>query len=795
MFCKYCGKKVPDDSCACGNCGAKLNYGKKEVCSGYEFPALKEEEYAPGWALGEKKKESKPDFRFFPGAFVFWSAALLLAFAGNYMMYFAKQITPGVIMYILAALFSAGAYFKSTGAERKNFPGSRIEMVLFILIILTGIFFRMYLIHSVPAGLYADEAQNGAVALSIISGEEVEGQKLPVYVGKRSPENAAMYNYLIAVFFKILGTNTDNIRIATAFIGILSVPAFYFLLRYLFGAGAAVLGGLLFAGMSWHVTFSRIGFHAALAVFLFILVMYFMFRVYKERKWGDFLIFGAVLALSQNTYVAARSIPLLVLLFAFYVFVREPRFYAANFRKILACAGVAFIVFLPMLGYIIKHPDRYMGRAGTVSILNKETVKKFYHGKYTVKERLAENIKEHFLMFSFKGDRNPRHNLPERPMLDYITGALAVLGAAYMLLRFFSPAGFVFVTGFFIFITLGILTIESPQSLRTILLAPVLVVFAAAALKKIIDYSEEWLGSKGRAAAFAASFLLVTAASGVNYDRYFNQYAKDPVVWGNFSTTEYIGGKMLAEKPEGWSAVINRNIFYAPGYTFRYFMNRYIKIPVEHFNTDAHVPYSKTAEKGVAYYLSYEEKVYIDTFMKDLYPNGRYSEIRPPYGAGDPVFIVYEVPAADINAAAGKRLVNGITGRYYDGLDFVPHRLRLKRTDPNIDFSWHIRPLRGGEFSAEWEGSITAERAGRHYFRTISNNYNAVWVNGEKILENKRKNGIFASEGSAVLAEGDNSIRVRYSEDTNGSRMHLYWKLSEDAGYRPVSYKEFRLSE
>lgn len=436
-----------------------------------------------------------------------------------------------------------------------------------------------------------------------------------------------------------------------------------------------------------------------------------------------------------------------------------------------------------------------MGRAGTVSILNEDTVKKFYHGRYTVKERLKENIKEHFLMFGLKGDANPRHNKPGRPMLDYITGALAVLGAAYMMLRIFSPLGFLSAAGFIIFITPGILTIEAPQSLRTILLVVILIILASVSLKKIIDYAGEQFGEKCRITVFISALLLVFAGGAANYDRYFNDYAEDPAVWEAFSTAEYIGGKLIAEKTEGWTAVVNKNIFYAPGYTFRYFKNRHINIPVEHFNTFEHLPYSEKTEKGVIYLLSYEEKVYVDTFMKDIYPGGKYSEIKPPHGGARPLFIVYEVPARDINKNINSELKNGITGSYYTGSEFFPGRLRLKRTDPNIDFKWHTRPLRSGDFAAEWKGSIIADKDGKYYFRTASNGYNEVVINGEKIIENRKTRRVSGAAGAAVLKKGENKIRVRYINNTDGSRMHLYWRTPDENGYRAVPYENFRPEE
>ncbi|MFP4466075.1 MAG: PA14 domain-containing protein [Candidatus Goldiibacteriota bacterium] len=729
---------------------------------------------------GLKTKRTALSFGLFSsaGPFGFMSLAFAAVFIGHHQMYFSKQTAPALVMYGIAAFFVIAAHLASKDREEKINVGIKTEALLFALVLAAAFFFRFYMIDSVPTGLFSDEARNGVRALELMKGEKIEGAKLPVFLGTEASSNAAMYIYFIAVFLKFFGPEPENIRMTSAFLGALSVPAFYFFLRYVFGSFAAVLGGFLFAGMSWHVIFSRIGFHAVFAVLLLVLVLYFLFRAYKERTWQDFIMLGAVLALSQYTYIPARAVPLLPLILIVYLAAAERSFFKDNFKKMTVCAGVALVIFLPMLGYIIKHPDRYTGRPQGVSILNEDLVEKFYHGRYTVKERLKENIKEHLLMFGRYGDGNARHNKPGAPMLDYITGALAVLGLVYLLLRLFSPLGIVMISGFILFILPGVLTIEAPQALRTILLTPLAVVFAVVPLKKMIDYSGMQFGKKGKTAVSAAALMLVIAAGAMNYDKYFNQYGKSPQLCFAFHTQMREAAEYMEELDGSWHVIAEKALINSEAWDY---LGKAIKFDhYSEFDYSGSIPIDLPYKRGYIYLLPVSHMPLVDVF-EDLYPNGTYEPFINEHDPGHIYYFAYKVPYEDYKRRINEKGSFGLSAEYYSDENFSPPPV-FERVDPLLHFQWHVTPV-SGRFSAEWTGTIMIPRTGRYFFEITSNDFSEVYINGKLVC---RENETPKGENYMDLKKGEYDIKARYSSSVTYSRVSLKWKGPSDEEYKVV---------
>jgi len=254
------------------------------------------------------------------GPFNLAAASLVLAAFGQ--VFFMNHILfPGLLLYAAAvAVFSMAG-----GASRKEAEVFNIEpwteAIIFLFILAVAIFFRVYMSDEVPSGCFRDEGQNGNEAINILNGIEMDGTKLPVYI-ERWTQNAAMYMYFVAAFFKFFGIGVMQVRAVSIVFGVMCIPAFYFLLRYLYGVRAAILGAAIMAVMRWHVNFSRIGFLGIVTVFFVILCIYFTYRVYIKRKPFDFIMLGAVTSLSLYTYLAARLIPVGLALFFIYVFIR-----------------------------------------------------------------------------------------------------------------------------------------------------------------------------------------------------------------------------------------------------------------------------------------------------------------------------------------------------------------------------------------------------------------------------------------------------------------------------------------
>ena len=349
--------------------------------------------------------------------------SLIFGVFGQLVLNESKNIAVGLLFFIIAiaCMILADRNSASAGRTGNLFDLSfsinkRTEIALFLAVLIIAIFMRLFRLDSVPAGCFYDEALNGLTAIDIIN-----NQSLPVYIGPQAPNNAAAFMYYIAVIFKFFGIGVAQLRLTSAIMGILAVPALYFLIRSLAGPVPALVGSFLLAVMRWHIVFSRIGFHAAFSVVAVILVMYFTFRAYHNRSRADFMLLGATLSFSLYTYQSARLVPFVLLLFIVFLSLKDRDFLRKNYRKMALTALTAMAVFIPLGIYIAGHFDAFMYRQNDVSIFNSGNGSDLAE-KRSSTQVFFDNVKESLLMFNFKGDANERHNLPGQPELDFVTG-------------------------------------------------------------------------------------------------------------------------------------------------------------------------------------------------------------------------------------------------------------------------------------------------------------------------------------------------------------------------------------
>ena len=98
-------------------------------------------------------------------------------------------------------------------------------------------------------------------------------------------------------------------------------------------------------------------------------------------------------------------------------------------------ALVSVFVAVPVILLAARDPDGFFDRTRVTSLFT-------FTPREEWADHLTSSLVKHSLMFGREGDHNPRHNLPHAPMLDYVTGALFVLGFFFALTRWRSGAVF-----------------------------------------------------------------------------------------------------------------------------------------------------------------------------------------------------------------------------------------------------------------------------------------------------------------------------------------------------------------
>jgi 4-amino-4-deoxy-L-arabinose transferase-like glycosyltransferase len=697
---------------------------------------------------------------------------------GQYFLNTLKNLPAGL------ALFSAGILFfilADAAGVKKREPEKipvRMEAVLLLLIMGLGVFFRVYMTGMVPPGFFPDEAQSSQDALSIMNGRNVLYQEtsLPVYI-KGQVDNPAMILYIVAAIFKFAGAGINQARLGgAALTGILAIPAIYFLVRYLMGARSALIAAFLLAVMRWHVTYSRIFFHASFCVFIFIFFVYFSYKAYREKKWSDFILLGFTMGLTQYTYQPVKLLPLWAVIFGAYILWKDRRFFPDNYKKIIVSAAIFIVMFVPLGNYIAKNFTDYSFRIKLLSIFNPDAVKNWMDGRFTTAGLFLENTKDTLLMFNYRGDENPRHNYRAKPMLDFISGITAFLGFGFLLSRCLQPFPFFILSMFGISLMGSILNIATPHATRAIMAIPFMVIFSVIFLQKAFQYFKEQYGNKlmpGFAVIVSAALIF---SGWLNFNSYFNGYGKDFDIWDAFTSDGSEAAKYLASLGPEWHGLVETQYYsqYYDSAPFNFVMRSCKAENYEGFDIDRDMPVRSDLKKNFVYLFpaGYETIV---PFLRKMYPDGKYKPVYKRYNEKFLSFFSYEVPYKNVRDYNGRGPRNGLTGYYYANSGWQGSEI-LKKHDWFI-LIHHSPAVKNNILSIKWKGKITVPDDGSYVFvgNSEDDDYWDISIDGVKSVVSPVKKGKIIDRGEVRLRKGTHDFIVRCSSYRDIQKMKLFW--------------------
>jgi 4-amino-4-deoxy-L-arabinose transferase-like glycosyltransferase len=389
--------------------------------------------------------------------------------------------------------------------------------------LLLAAFLRLYKLASVPFGWHPDEATKALLARDVLA-----GKFFPAFFSAFTGREA-LFVYLEALLFTLLGEGIFTGRLLSAFIGILTVALTYATGRELFTRRIGLLTAAFLAVSLWHLIASRNGYRAVIQPFIQLFVLFFLFYGLRQpstsRSWWPFLLAGIFLGLSQYTYTAVRLFPFLILAILFLVLIFDRRAILDNWGPLAAMGAAAFFVFLPLGIHFWQNPGDFFGRAAQISVFSPE-----WSGGDSG-ARLWQSVKETARMWTIWGDINYRFNIAGQPVFDWFTGLLFFLGIAIAFWRGFKSRGLQRVA----YLTLPlwlvimllpmILSAESlPYYQRAIGVLPVVYLFPALTLDTAVDVFDRLTGSRWRRlppillAIFFALLALIT------YRDYFQRW-------------------------------------------------------------------------------------------------------------------------------------------------------------------------------------------------------------------------------------------------------------------------------
>lgn len=518
-------------------------------------------------------------------------------------------------LFSLIGKFRAGTEF--TLAFSSLLPWLGLSAVLLLAAVV-----RLYNLDGLPAGLWFDEADNINRAVIIRANPGATTVFAP------STNLPSLFLLPIALVVDLAGVSITTARLVSAAFGLGGVAAMFFLVRFMLGARAALVAALLTAVMRWDINWSRIGMHGITAPLFAALTAYLTFRAVRFGRRSDFVLAGGVMGLGMWFYASFRLFPLVIGLLLLHALV----FNGEGRRRLLANAAImglaAFFVAAPVVQTAFVDSEDFFARTRTTSIFSVVPIDEAFG-------QMKTSMGRHLAMFHLKGDANPRHNLPDEPMLDFLSGALLILGAAIAFARWRNASMIVMPFWILLMLLPGVITLpwEAPQSLRVITVIPAVVALIAVAVSSIWVAGREapWPRIRKYTPAFVAVLLAVIAFANVN--TYFGRQARDPRVFASFSTDETLmAPDMQLQQRRGYSLMVSRQFLYGLTASLLADNPRFETIAAPH-----DIPLDPgQAWRGAAIYLEPREAGFFH-LLRAYYPDAEFREVRPPSG-GDVLY-------------------------------------------------------------------------------------------------------------------------------------------------------------
>lgn len=593
-----------------------------------------------------------PDIRDWQGTPLVWVVALLLMAVGGWL------------------LGTAGQPSRDFGpdlhrADPPHFP-RWLEILLFLLILLLALGVRIYRLDEIPPALYVDETNAALDALYLLEGRPIS----PFATGWYETPNG--YIYYMAGLFKLFGANYWTLKAASLIPALLTIPAVFFLGRYLFGSLAGLAAMYLLAISRWHMTLSRWGWNELMPPLFQTVATFLLIRGLRERRALDYTAGGLISGLMLYTYLSSRLALLTLALFALYWLMTEPDGPVVSLNRhavgLLLFALTALVAMAPLLTTYATSPFVFFNRSAEISIFNEVA----QAGSW---QPLRENLWRHVQLFYQLGDPVGRQNLPGEPQTDPLTGTLLAIGLAYGLFAWRDRRRGLLWLWLVVALAGGFLSelhvnspfapayVVSPNSYRT-LSALIAVVLIAGDLFSRLVRSLAWIvpthippaTDRWARAGIGVALLLLPALW--ELPLYFGAQADSPAVQNSFNQIETrVARSVVDGLAEGADVYLSPNFYnYSPLRFLVYgaVAGQMAENPLDHppyrlARPEVDLPLAATGNGALLLLdLHYESLL---GYVTGFYPNAEVEMVRGP---GElPLFWQIRIPLADLAAYRG----------------------------------------------------------------------------------------------------------------------------------------------
>ena len=531
---------------------------------------------------------------------------------------------------------------ESVQHDQRHLPGlSHFKLLLLILITILAAFLRLYRIDAVPPGDGHDPALYGVDALAILEGER------PIFLESNFGREA-LYSYLVAACYLVLGPGTLAIHVTSVIVGILTIPAVFMAAEVLFATHedsllsrhGGLLSALVMAISYWHLNWSRYGVRAILVPLIAALVVYSLWRGFRTGSRWAFAGCGFFLGASMYTYQAARLLPLLVLVGFGAVAWSRRSLTRADVLNLGIVIAISIVVFAPLGYYFVEHPGSFSGRVEQAFVISDAS-----ETAGGAQALLDQTIKL-LLMFGIRGDSEPFSTIPRRPALNPFLALALCLGIIICLRRLRTLSFLLVVTWLALMSVPGMLAQYGPTAKRTIGALPAVTMLIAIGLLVPCDAIRRRIGQRAGAVsriAYLVATLIVIGGlvytAGVTYRDYFLIWAENPALFTHFEVGLSEIGRYIGQLPSDERVYVSPPAVNHPSIV----LHSGLRQDVKGYNGRACIVLPAATPGNTTYVVIPSQDTNSISSLAHYYPQGTVVAWGPLH-YNQPYFLAYQVP-------------------------------------------------------------------------------------------------------------------------------------------------------
>lgn len=509
----------------------------------------------------------------------------------------------------------------------------RWELLAVLALTVLAFLVRGIAVDAIPHNVHGDEGEMGLAARAVISAKLSD----PFATGWLS--HPTLWFFLQAAALRLFGDNIGGLRMLSAILGTLAVPALYVFARMLYGRTIAIIATALLAAYHFHVHYSRIGLNNIVDPLFMILTLTAFFYGYRRRSSVGFGLAGIIMGVGQYFYFGERFIPVFVVVLLIYLALTNRR-QVYELRRPLGLMLLGFLLAAgPLIRYFITHPDTFSARLVEHGLLQNNNLTKLQTNGQSLLGALADHAYRSFALFVVLPEHSPFYDAAI-PLLDSGMAALFLLGVVLILLKwrtFEMMALLLWVVGTAIFG--GFLLLDVPQSARYVIATPALCVVVAFAIAEIGALLRELVILPQRVCVGAIT-AMVLAVMAWNIYFYFEMYTP---------RNEYAYSQAVTEMAYYISPQARQRYIYGftmPIYSIHYSTIAFVAdqpngIDVnDHLSSITTLPNSPPGLRPLFIFIP--ERLDELNIVKQRYPNGQLQEYRIQPAGDRTLMYIYE---------------------------------------------------------------------------------------------------------------------------------------------------------